>query len=462
MKPIFAPIFSINHFLKSFRFIDASRFFLCLFLIFFPFQIRTLLYSSPLFLSGNFNIYTSFFLHLADIFLLLAFVCWTLSFWQHKSTTVPIQFGEEKFTFLLVLFLAAMLVSVGFADDKLLHMLQTFRFMELFLLYLLICNNVIKIKTVIMVFILGMAFQSLTGIFQYLLQGSLGLHVFGEPAVTAQTLGAGKIDLDTQKIVRAFGTFPHANVLGGALFIAIMMVFANFRRHPWIYWPFVLLLGVALLFTFSRSAFFASVIACLVYISLDSGNRKTSFRSILLSLSLIIFFVVIFRLDDVIFRRLLFETENGNGNLMAALQERSWYLGGSIDMFFHAPFGVGLGGFTQQMQQFLAIKLMPWQYQPVHNIFFLSANELGVLGGGVFLSLFGYLFYRLVKQCRLFTDRFKRHYSASMLALLSGITLIGFFDHYFFSLYPGQVILFLYFALTSSFLSSSRLPARNS
>ncbi len=439
-----------------FRLIDASRFFLCLFLIFFPFQIRTLLYSTPLFLSGNFNIYTSFFLYLADIFLLLAFALWGLSFMQREKP-IEVRFGEEKFTLLLVLLICATLAQTIFATDKWLQLFQTFRFIELFLLYLLLVNNIIKTKTVIMIFILGMAFQALTAIFQYILQGSVGLHFFGEPMVTAQTLGAGKIDLDSQKIVRAFGTFPHANVLGGALFIAIMLIFANFRRHLLIYWPFVILLGVAILLTFSRSALFALVIASLTYISFD--NRKISFRSILFGLSLIVLFVVIFRLDDVIFKRLFFD----NGNIMTtALQERNLYLGGSIDMLLHAPFGVGFGGFTLNMQQFLASKLMPWQYQPVHNIFLLSANELGLIGGTLFLLLFGYLFYRLIKQCRGLLHGFQRHNFASMLAILAGITLIGFFDHYFFSLYPGQVLLFIYFALASSFLSSSRLPARNS
>ncbi len=439
---------SISNKIRNFQFLDASRFFLCLFFIFFPFQIRTLIYGGQVFLSGNFNIYTSFFLYASDIFLLSAFTFWILDFWKNERKTF-IHFGEQKFTFLLVAFLFAMLGSVAFAADKWLHLLQVFRFMEFFVLYLLIVNNVIKTKTIVIILILGMAFQSLTAIFQYLLQSSLGLQFFGEPIVTAQTLGVGKIDLNAQKIVRAFGTFPHANVLGGALFMALVLNFAHFRRHAWIYWPFVILIGSAFLLTFSRSAFAALALVFLVYISFD--NHKISLRSVLFVITLALFFIVVFHLEDIIFRLLFFE--NINGGLIPALQERGLYLMSSKDMLLHYPFGVGLGGFTQNMQQFIATKLMPWQYQPVHNIFLLSANELGVVGGGIFLFLFGYLFYCFTVKRRQLESGIQRHYCAAMLSLLAGITLIGFFDHYFFSLYPGQVLLFVYFALASDFLT---------
>lgn len=450
--------------------LNTSRLFFGLFLIFFPFQIRGLVYTGQLFLSGNFNIYSSFFVYLADIFLLLAVLFWGISIWQNKKKAV-FTFGDAKLTLLLMLFLLFALIPIINVENKFLHLLLVLRFLELFLLYLMIVNQVLSAKIIIYILVAGMAFQALLAVFQYLLQGAAGLNILGEAGITTQTPGAAKIDLESQKVLRAWGTFPHSNVLGGALFFTLILGFAGFVKHRWFYWPVAALLVFGLIFTFSRSAFLALVTAFLIYFAFR--NHKISFKKILLALTLLLLFIVIFKLERPIFERFLFKD-------IFSMQERGWYFSASKEMFLSMPFGAGLGGFTEKAQQFLDIKLLPWQYQPVHNIFLLSFNEIGIIGGTLFLTIFIYLFYHFVKKSkesevmvvppggtlclisaslRSTEQNFIHHI---MLALLVGIIVLGLFDHYLFSIYSGQVLLFIYFGLAGSLLKINRLPARNS
>ena len=53
-------------------------------------------------------------------------------------------------------------------------------------------------------------------------------------------------------------------------------------------------------------------------------------------------------------------------------------------MLYANPLGIGLSNFTLAMPDYTFIKLAPWEYQPVHNIYMLLANETGLIGLFVF------------------------------------------------------------------------------
>jgi O-antigen ligase len=178
-------------------------------------------------------------------------------------------------------------------------------------------------------------------------------------------------------------------------------------------------------------------------------------RYVLLAVSVLLFFIIIFRLESVVLTRFMFEDTS-------SAQERTLYLQISRDMFFDQPFGVGLGAFTLNMQDYTGVKLVPWLFQPVHNVFLLAANELGILGGLLFFAIFGYGFHQLLFLIRMQKNPDNRFPLGLLMAMLVGIAVIGFFDHYFFTIYQAQVMLFVYFGFVSSLLKRERLPSRNS
>ena len=107
--------------------------------------------------------------------------------------------------------------------------------------------------------------------------------------------------------------------------------------------------------------------------------------------------------------------------------ERLQYLKISLGMLANEPVGVGLTQFTARLQEFSTIKLQPWQYQPVHNIYLLVANELGLWSG---LALIGGLGYAL--------RQLWHHKIATTIIIF--IIIIGLFDHYLISLPQGILL----------------------
>lgn len=442
----------LAQFFRKLTFLKVSRYFLVLFLLTFPFQIRTLLYTVPVYQTGGFDYYTSFFLYFSDLCFFGAFVSWALSLWR-REVEWHFHLGDEMLSFLILALLLIMVGNAFFVANPELHFFGFFRFCELFLLYLMIANRVLRQEQIVLCLLFGLCFQAFVAFYQYILQGSIGLNFLGEATVNTSTLGVAKIDIGSQKILRAFGTMPHANVLGGLLFMGIMYAVALIKKYRWFVAGVLWMLTIGLLFTFSRSAFFALIAAFLLYISVR--NSKIVIRYIILGFSILLFLVVAFRLEDVILKRFLFED-------VASTQERTMYLKIGRDMFLDQPLGVGLGGFTLHMQDYTTTKLAPWLYQPVHNIFLLVTNELGILGGLIFLGIFLYCFYELFLRIRMRKKDENRFAVALILSMLIGIAVIGFFDHYFVTIYQGQVMLFIYFGFVSSLLSSDRLPSRNS
>jgi hypothetical protein len=94
------------------------------------------------------------------------------------------------------------------------------------------------------------------------------------------------------------------------------------------------------------------------------------------------------------------------------------------------------------MQEFSSLKLQPWQFQPVHNIYLLLLNELGLL------SLF--LFKEIERGFKkLQTDPWK-------LGLATAFAVVGLWDHYLLSLYQGIMLLAIIVGLL---LNKEALPA---
>ena len=179
---------------------------------------------------------------------------------------------------------------------------------------------------------------------------------------------------------------------------------------------------IALVLTFSRSALLALFIGLFLYYAVS--NVKITWKNVMVGLVFVMFFFVVFDLYSVLVERLIVGDQS-------ALTERTLYYSASKQMFFDNLFGVGLGNFTSIMQQYLSVKLQPWLIQPVHNIFLLMFNEIGLLGGLGFIGLFGFFFSRLIER--------KSRFSYIMMSIWAVIVVIGLFDHYFVSLYQGNV-----------------------
>jgi len=66
-------------------------------------------------------------------------------------------------------------------------------------------------------------FQAIIGIWQFIIQHSIGLFWLRESLISPDILGVAKIILNGEKYIRAYGLFPHPNVLGGFLLVSIIL-----------------------------------------------------------------------------------------------------------------------------------------------------------------------------------------------------------------------------------------------
>lgn len=424
-----------------------------LFLLFFPFQIRTLLYAEPFYFTGNFNIYRSFFVYCSDLILLITLVSFGIHLILNKKS---IQYGYKKLSLLWLLFIISLFISLFFAENKILSFLLWLRWLEGLGLYFLIIHRVLSFQEIIRWLSGGIALQAIIAVGQFLKQSSLGLRFLGEPMIGKMVEGVAKLEFGPIKIIRPYGTFSHPNILAGSLLLAIslasvMIKKTLFRQKKFISIALITLLSLAFLLTFSRSALVAALITSILYLFFTHRKAFWGVIAGIVSLTLLVT-ASIFLWKENPLSTLLFASHG------EAFQERFTYLGISLKMFLAHPFGVGLGDFTFAMQNYTAEKLSPWLFQPVHNIFLLILNEGGMLTGLLLIILIMLHFKALIKILKHFkpfsgkeSNDIKKK-AALFLALFTGCMIIGLFDHYFISLPEGQTLFFLLSGLIGLFL----------
>ena len=123
-----------------------------------------------------------------------------------------------------------------------------------------------------------------------------------------------------------------------------------------------------------------------------------------------------------------------------SVQRRLDLLTSAWGMFKSAPFwGIGLGTFTKVLPAFGVPAGLLLFLQPVHNIFVLVLAESGILALLSFLLIWFFAFKRAGE---------KKDYLLTVS--LGQLLLLGFFDHYLYTLPQGLFLLSLVWGLVFS------------
>lgn len=269
--------------------------------------------------------------------------------------------------------------------------------------------------------------QTLIGLFQFLRGNSIGIPFFGESQVSAGLVGASTAVLDGNLYLRAYGTFPHPNVLAGYYLLAILALLSLLKGHkdqnnkPLIYFALVTsLIGISL--TLSQSAWLTLVIIMFLLLiprsvkkELAQKSKSTAHHN---------------RANNILIwtNALIPKTRS--------IQERISLLLASLDYLQECLlFGVGNGNFTRYFYEYAplgaaGLTLM----QPVHNIFILFVVENGLLIGG---GVVGWFIISVVKRI------LRRQFDILALAALVILLIVGNVDHYLLTLPQGMAMLYL-------------------
>jgi hypothetical protein len=227
---------------------QPDRWFFYGFLATFTLSIRKVLFFYPI--NNRFNEYTGIYLYLSDILLILAILIWVIVLLCNKysilsilkTTNVPPRencstwnnFRGKRGTILIPAILVIWsFISILWSANPNLALFRSFKLLEFYLLFLYIIVRIVPRGTIFknsfQIIIATGAIQSIIGIWQVIIQHSIGFNWLKESLISPDTLGVAKTILDNNKIVRAYGLFPHPNILGGFLFLSILLTILYYK-----------------------------------------------------------------------------------------------------------------------------------------------------------------------------------------------------------------------------------------
>lgn len=292
-------------------------------------------------------------------------------------------------------------------------------------------------KTLTLLSFFNLSTQGFIGVQQFMKGMSLNLKFLGESQVVSGMRGSSFIVLNDELFLRAYGTFPHPNILAGyLLLIYLLSVFIFFRTKGILRYLNILniLLSILLMFvTFSRIGIFLILLNIFVIIIYKVFVSRKILLKKLFNREVRIFSIGV---PFMYMYQRFFSTISGNDN---SLNERIDLLKSGIKVFINSLFlGCGSGRLIKAMKDFVprdskGIMIL----QPVHNIFVLMLTELGVFGFLIILFLMIKIFFPVLK----------RKFTIYTLLILVNILIIGSFDHYLLTLPQGITILLFFLLL---------------
>ncbi|MBL7154994.1 MAG: O-antigen ligase family protein [Candidatus Portnoybacteria bacterium] len=420
--------------------LEKILFYLLIFCL--PFQTRKILYQW----GDGFNEWTSAYLYLTDLLILLIFLVWAWRKRKERFFKRGLAIGRfqeimKSPSFWLAAFLIVSLISLVQARNIQLGFYAWFKLLEFAGLFFYLKYNfrqLFNFERVAQVFLASGLFQSFIAFGQYTSQKSLGLRYLFESPLGPETAGVAKIVVEGTKMIRPYGSLPHPNLLAVFLLLSIFcfcFLWLN-KKHSFIKNCFLLIVFCLLIFTlgltFSRLIIFTFLLASLIYFVFTfwrviQTSDKELFKRIISIFLLFIVFCSLFTAlawPEISSRWPISLTEQSVGL-------RTFYNQTAFSMIKEHPWlGIGLGNFVWEIREMFHL-LSAWLHQPVHNVYLLIVNEVGLISLVVFL-LFLWKLLKKINQKEQF-----------LLLLVFSFLFIALFDHFFWTLQQGQLMFWL-------------------
>lgn len=275
--------------------------------------------------------------------------------------------------------------------------------------------------------------ESLIGFGQFVNNESLGLSWLGESALGPMIKGVARVYLDPGLLIRAYGTFPHPNVLASFLILSLLASYYFFLKllnyqddrsgnlvewikmvrvlsgmAGWAAVIFVLWLGIVV--TFARMGWLIAILATAVFLamawSFGFEKKRLAQLAVIVGLSVAVLVGIFYW---AVAPRVLGLTWNN-----FTVQERLSDYQRAVELIKEKPW---LGhGLTLAMGE-----------APIHNFYLTIAVEIGLLGLGAFILFVASLYW----------SGFNNWNRSVALLMLSVLLVYGLSDHFLWTLRPG-------------------------
>ncbi len=313
---------------------------------------------------------------------------------------------------------------------------------------------------IIMVLFIGAVFESALGIWQFLSQSTFISTWLGMSGHEVWQAGTSVLKNDTGRWLRAYGTFPHPNMLGGYLGAILVFGVGYFsrlvfsKRMHWVVWGGSMTILLGLLVTFSRTAWVGTVIGILVLVFLSAWSllaQSSRNSAVLQSVgeTLIVRVFVMFCMATLIFSWVLHETvlprfESRVIEREHSVSERAQSFEDTWEVMSKKNIWLGAGGGNLTAAVIQAQPERPlWSIQPAHNVFVLVFVELGVVGAVLFILFLISLVWSALQER-----------DSVFLAVFGVLFLSLCFDHWLWSTHFGLLFLFLMLGLSTKRMTS--------
>jgi len=263
----------------------------------------------------------------------------------------------------------------------------------------------------------------------------VGLNFLGEYIAPLGTSGLSTINTIAGKIIRAYGTMPHPNLLSAFLILGLISglffvshetgesIKRNYYRVLVLVGLFIISLGIFV--TFSRLTWLTAVVAIGIFLCYFIWRKQKNLVVQILILIIISSATILFFYQDNLKARI-------SDSDSVSVTDRYFFDRLGMELVGRNLItGVGVGNYVPALQE--NYQLEPWQHQPPHNIFIFIAAELGLVGLGIFLAFLWTIFKPL------FDIRWD-NLSISIATVGILFLFLSLFDHYFVTIQQGRLM----------------------
>ncbi len=411
------------------------KYLFALFIILIPWQVRWIFYDWRL--DGQIWEYGRLSMYGSLIVLILAAILFAYS---HRK---ELHFSKNKllysvFVYSIIIPFFSALPLVSFYWVLLIYVAVLFAYLSRFL----------QKKFVLNAILLSGLIQGLVALQQFFNQQILANKWFGMAEHLPETLGTSVVLVNGDRILRAYGSLPHPNILGGFLFVAIFVGIylllkfykeledskwsKKFIRQNLVRYLFItislIIATYGLLASFSRSALLALAVSMVSVLLINIFQNKWRVVKVFLK-----YFVVLF-IIFYSFNWMIPGAWQARWTVANHLETQS--INQRVDTFeqlkLDGPkeilFGQGLGMNTYDTWQQNPNQTI-YNIQPIHDIFLLALAEIGLIGIIILIALVRLILRKADKIDVLASS------------LLLGLIVIGIFDHYLWTSWTGWLLL---------------------
>lgn len=273
------------------------------------------------------------------------------------------------------------------------------------------------------------------------------------------SLGVSVVQTAAGRFLRAYGGFPHPNILGGWMAIGILVSAAYAQKldeqRACLMSIIAALFSIASFYSFSRSAWLAMTIGLIVALSVSfprrrkSGNpenkipdsssetKKQSNNFFLLAIPFALFFVLTIVHHDLVFTRF---TPDASRLERKSVSTRMQTLRDGVEIYkANILFGTGPNSELPMLARLKGISSSTAPLEPPHMVWLLTLVDFGTVG---VLFVGGLMLFMLRKLLEVWR-RLAVNEKALVMSLVLCLSILFSLDHYPWSYWSGQAIVFV-------------------